>query len=84
MVVLGFSPLEAFLTSRWGLHHRHAGFSLYTPNSHETWPLHTAELLDLDDQLVGAAGLPGVSERPPDHVHWSPMVRARFGLPRVG
>lgn len=78
------SPVEAFLTSRWGLHHRHAGRDLYTPNQHETWPLHAAELLELDDGLVAAAGLPGVSDRPPDHVHWSPLVRARFGLPRMG
>lgn len=78
------SPLDAFLTARWGLHHRHAGRSLYTPNDHEEWPLHRAEVIDLDDGLVAAAGLPGVTDRPPDHVHWAPAVRARFGLPLPG
>ena len=75
------SATEAFLTARWGLHHAWAGRTLYTPNEHEPWPLHRAELVELRDSLVAAAGLPGVAARPPDLVHWSPGVSARFGLP---
>ena len=33
---------------------------MFLPNEHEPWELHAAELLDLDDELVAAAGLPGV------------------------
>jgi uncharacterized protein len=75
--------LAEFLTARWGLHTRWAGRSMFVPNEHETWPLETATLLDLDDDLVAAAGLPGVTRRPPDSVLWSAGVRARFGLPIV-
>lgn len=44
-------------------------------------PLHDATLEDLDDHLVAAAGLPGVSHRPPDHVAFSPGVHTVFGFP---
>lgn len=74
-------PLAEFLTARWGLHTHWATRSLFVPNQHETWPLHTATVQELDDQLVAAAGLPGVSDRPPDSVLWSPGVRTVFGLP---
>lgn len=73
--------LGDFLTARWGLHTRVAGRLRYVPNTHEPWPLHQAELLELDDSLVAAAGLPGLVDRPPDSVLASPGVRTRFGLP---
>ena len=38
-------------------------------------------VLEIDDQLVAAAGLPGVSSREPDSVLWSAGVRTVFGLP---
>ncbi len=75
-------PLATFLTARWGLHTRWAGRTLYIPNKHATWPLHTAALQELDDELVAAAGLPGVADRLPDSVLWSAGVRTVFGLPR--
>ncbi|MEJ2864645.1 YqjF family protein [Actinomycetospora flava] len=75
-------PLEDFLTARWGLHERHLGVDWYVPNVHEPWPLHRADLLELDDTLVAAAGFPGLAQRPPDHVAWSPGVSVRFGFPR--
>ncbi len=74
-------PLAQFLTARWGLHSRWAGRSTYVPNRHEPWPLQTASLVDLDDSLVAAAGLPGVADRPPDSVLWSAGVRTEFGPP---
>ena len=74
-------PLATFLTARWGLHTRWAHRSLYVPNQHETWPLQAATVQHLDDELVAAAGLPGVSGRPPDSVLWSAGVRTVFGLP---
>lgn len=74
-------PLAAFLTARWGLHTRWLGRTLYVPNRHGPWPLHSAELVELSDTLVAAAGLPGVSARPPDSVLWSPGVRTVFAMP---
>jgi len=74
-------PLADFLTARWGLHTRRFGRTLFLPNTHERWPLVTAELLSLDDHLLAAAGLPGLSTVPPDSVLFSPGVHTRFGAP---
>ena len=74
-------PLSVFLTARFGMHGRFRGRTIYVPNSHEPWPLYPAELTDLDDNLVGAAGI--TVNGPPESVLFSPGVRARFGLPRV-
>jgi hypothetical protein len=74
-------PLAQFLTARWALHTRRLGRTIHLPNTHETWPLRTAELLELDDGLLAAAGLGGVASRPPDSVLFSPGVRTQFGAP---
>lgn len=76
------ATLEDFLTARWGLHERHLGRDWYVPNVHEPWPLHDAQVLDLDDTLLAAAGFGDLAARPPDHVLWSPGVSVRFGFPR--
>jgi uncharacterized protein len=70
-----------FLTARWALFQGRGERTLWMPNEHEPWRLHPAELLDLDDDLVARAGLPGVAERAPDSVLFSPGVSARFGRP---
>jgi len=75
------TPLDLFLTSRWGLHTRRLGRTLYIPNRHEPWPLHDAEVTSLDDGLVGSVGLGDLASRPPDHVAFSPGVHTVFGLP---
>jgi uncharacterized protein YqjF (DUF2071 family) len=74
-------PLADFLTARWGLHTRRFGRTLYLPNTHASWPLQSAELLELEDELLDAAGLPGLAARPPDSVLFSPGVRTQFGAP---
>jgi uncharacterized protein len=71
-------PLATFLTARWGLHRPGSRGPVYWPNEHPEWPLHRAELLDLDESLLAAAGLPGVTGRP-DSVFFSPGVDVRFG-----
>lgn len=76
------TELDVFLTARWALHTTVAGRPLYIRNTHDPWPLHDARLLDLDDELVAAAGLPGVTDREPDHVAFSPGVHTRFAFPR--
>jgi uncharacterized protein YqjF (DUF2071 family) len=73
-------PLEHFLTARWGLHARARDTgTLFWPNEHGRWPLHEAELRDLDDDLLAAAGFDELAERPPDSVLYSPGVDVRFG-----
>jgi uncharacterized protein YqjF (DUF2071 family) len=74
------TPLEHFVTARWGLHTRAYGRTLHLPNWHPRWPLHRAELLHLDDDLVAAAGLPA-PVGPPASVLFSPGVPVRFGPP---
>ncbi len=81
-------PLEEFLTARWGLHQRqrwgrrHAEHTYYWPNSHPTWPLHAAEVEQLDDELLAAAGFADLAARPPDSALFSPGVSVVFG-PRL-
>jgi len=74
-------PLADFLSARWALHERHLGTTWYVPNTHGPWPLHRAELVHLDDDLVAAAGF-DLAGRPPDLVHVSRGVDVAFGLPR--
>ncbi len=52
---------------------------------HGPWPLHRAELIELDDQLMEAAGLT-IPTHGPDAtpiVHWSPGVQVRIGFPHA-
>ena len=72
--------LERFLTARWGLYSRLGRASAYAPVDHPVWPIREAELLDLDDQLVVAAGYPEPGSAP--LVHYSPGVPVRVGVPR--
>lgn len=74
-------PLADFLTARWGMFTRLRRKTVWVPNEHEPWKLHSAELLDLEDELVAAAGLPGLVGRRPDSVLYSPGVTTRFGRP---
>lgn len=76
------SALDDFVSARWRLHTRLAGRTLRIPNEHQRWPLHDATLLDLDDELVASVGLPGLADRAPDHLAFSPGVHTRFGLPQ--
>lgn len=74
------STVEHFVTARWGLHARAYGRTLYLPNVHPAWPLHRADLVHLDDDLVTATGLPPMPG-PPASVLYSPGVPVHFGTP---
>jgi uncharacterized protein YqjF (DUF2071 family) len=77
------SPLDTFLSARWGLHTRRAGRTLYVPNRHEVWPLRATTLAELrTGGLLASVGLPELEDREPDHVASSSGVHAEFGLPR--
>jgi len=75
------TPLEVWLTARWGLHTRVAGRTIWVPNEHPPWPLHAAEIVSLHDDLVAGTGVRAVGEmlRP----LFSPGVKTTFGLPSV-
>lgn len=74
-------PLETFLTARWGVHVRVGRRTLYLPIAHPPLPLHPAELVECDANLLQAAGLPGV-DGAPSSVLYSPGVDGvRFGPP---
>jgi len=75
------TPLETWLTARWGAHTRKAGRTWWVPNEHGPWPLRAADLVDLDTDLVRAAGVPTTGE--PLRALFSPGVHARFGRPRA-
>lgn len=71
------TELEHFLTARFGLLTLRRSRLLHGPVDHPPWPLRRGRLLDLDDGLVAAAGLP----TPVD----PPLVHVADGVPvRVG
>lgn len=73
------TPLEVWLTARWGSHIRKAGRTWWLPTEHEPWVLRTAEIIELDDELLAAIGVWPAG--PPLRALFSPGVRARFGRP---
>jgi uncharacterized protein YqjF (DUF2071 family) len=75
------SPLETWLTARWGAHTRVAGRTWWVPNEHEPWPLRSAEIVELDDDLLAASGVQPTGERL--RALFSPGVRTRFGRPTL-
>lgn len=75
-------PLADFLSARWRLFVRRGSHTVVQANRHTAWPLFEAELLELDDELLQAAGLPGVALRQPDSVLYSPGVLTQFSLPQ--
>jgi uncharacterized protein len=75
------TPLEVWLTARWGAHTRKAGRTWWVPNEHVPFPLHAADVVDLADELVAAGGVRLAGERL--RLLYSPGVCARFGRPSV-
>jgi len=75
------SPLDVFVTARWGLYSRGARDGIrYAPIEHVRWPLHRATALQVDDSLIAAAGLPApIGDA---HTLFSPGVEVRIGAPR--
>jgi uncharacterized protein YqjF (DUF2071 family) len=75
------SDLEHFLTARWGLHATLAGRTVWHPNWHAPWDLRRATLIDLQDDLVAAAGI-DIAGPPDVPVMWSGGVHTVFGPPK--
>ena len=73
------TDLDHFLTARWAAFSApHSGLR-HARAAHEPWPLREARLVELDDHLLTAAGLPSPEGEP--IVQWSPGVAVRFGWP---
>ncbi|WP_314408790.1 YqjF family protein [Streptomyces kroppenstedtii] len=75
--------LEHFLTARWGMHKPFSGGVGFLPNDHPRWPLHRATLVECEENLVGAAGLPTPTGEPVS-VLYSPGVPVRLGRATSG
>jgi uncharacterized protein YqjF (DUF2071 family) len=73
------TPLEVWLTARWGTHTCKARRTWWVPNEHSSWPLREAQILELDDDLLAAGGVTATGERM--RALFSPGVHARFGRP---
>jgi uncharacterized protein len=71
------TPLEVWLTARWGAHTRKGGRTWWVPNEHEPWPFRRAEIVELSDDLLGASAVRPAGERL--RPLFSPGVRTRFG-----
>ena len=75
------TPLEVWLTARWGAHTRKAGRTWWVPNEHGPWPLRAADIVELDDDLLDASAVRPAGDRL--RALFSPGLRARFGRPTV-
>ncbi|MBW0016191.1 MAG: DUF2071 domain-containing protein [Mycobacterium sp.] len=73
------TPLEVWLTARWGAHTRKAGRTWWVPNRHGPWPLQAAEIVELHDELLDASGVRPAGDRL--RALYSPGVRTHFGRP---
>jgi uncharacterized protein YqjF (DUF2071 family) len=73
------TEFDHFLTARWRLYSPHPGGLRYALAAHAPWRLRRAEVLEVDDELLGAAGLARPQGDP--IVHWSPGTEVRIGLP---
>ncbi len=75
------TALETWLTARWGAHTRKAGQTWWVPNEHGPWPLHAADVIELDDDLLEAGGIVAAGDRL--RALYSPGTHARFGRPSL-
>jgi uncharacterized protein YqjF (DUF2071 family) len=75
--------LEHFLLERYLLFTERNAVPMKGQVHHTPYPAYRAEVIDVNDQLVLAAGLPAVSGRP-THVHYAPGVDVEvFALERA-
>lgn len=75
-----WTDLDHWLTARWRLYSFMLG-GVWRANAwHEQWPLHRASVLQIDDQLVTATGLPAPTDMP--LVHYSPGVDVAVSVPQ--
>ena len=71
---------DHYLTARWQLYTTFGPLLARSNVEHERWPLFRANVRDLEQSLLAAAGLPAPNGDPV--VHWSPGVRTRISALR--
>jgi hypothetical protein len=72
--------LDVFLTARFRLYTLWGGRLAFVDAEHQPWPLHRAEILRLEQNIVEASGIPAVAGSP--LAHYSPGVDARIAPPK--
>jgi uncharacterized protein len=72
---------DAFLSARWALGSTFLGRRLWARVEHPQWELHHGELLECDETLMRACGLPSSVGDPV--VLWSPGVDVRIARPEL-
>ena len=72
--------LSCFLTARFRLYTRLAGSLAFAPVDHPPWPLQSATVLRLEQNVLQHSGLPPVHGEPT--AYFSPGVYVRVGRPR--
>jgi uncharacterized protein YqjF (DUF2071 family) len=75
----GIGPLEDFLVSRFRLYARVAGRLVRVAAEHEPWSLRSAHIVDLEQDLLQADGLP--PPQGPPLAHFSEGVDVRIAPP---
>ena len=73
------SELDHWLTGRWRAYSLVAGRLATVPVQHQPWPLWDASVVNLEQTLLTAAGLPDPRDDP--RVQYSPGVDVRLGVP---
>jgi uncharacterized protein len=76
----GVSALDHFLTARWAFGSKFGRRLLWAEVDHSRWPLHAAEVIDRDERIVRATGLPPPVGDP--IARWSPGLQVRVSRPR--
>jgi uncharacterized protein YqjF (DUF2071 family) len=77
--VIDPTPLDEFLTARWGTVARWRRQLRHHPVDHPSWTLRNATILELDDTALTAAGLRAPTGDP--LVRVAEPIDARFGRP---
>jgi uncharacterized protein len=80
-VTVAPDSLEAFLSARWALGSTFAGKLVWAEIEHPEWDLYAASVVQCDESLVVAAGLPAPKGEPV--ALWSPGVEVRIGRPTL-
>lgn len=73
------SDLDVWLTGRWRAFTRPAGRLVTVGVHHDPWPLHWCRVEELEEYMLGATGLDRDGSWP-EHVLWSPGVKATLGF----
>ncbi|HXR78418.1 MAG TPA: DUF2071 domain-containing protein [Bryobacteraceae bacterium] len=72
--------LDIFLTARFRLYTLWGGRVAFVDAEHPPWPLHRAEVIRLEQNLIEESGVPAAAGSP--LVHYSPGVDARIAPPK--